>query len=156
MSASGTRMESAMQSPRHSVRSSKLAAAQQCEAEADSRCVLVSASGTWVTRPCRRRPAPSSVGHLCNAAAVKRRLIEQACSCSIVRGGGGRKVRARVCIRHLGAEASPPPPGIFKCGSHLQRSRHEATTDRASLRLLHGAWRRRTQGACSCLPLALG
>ena len=28
-------------------------------------------------------------------------------------------------------------------------------TDRASLQLLHGAWRKRTQGACSSLPLAL-
>ena len=34
-------------------------------------------------------------------------------------------------------------------------SRHEAPTDRASLRLLHGARRRPTQGACLSLPLAL-
>ena len=90
------------------------------------------------------------------------RLIEQACGCSMVRGGGGLqvegvcsslslalwwRVRAATMIVHA-------PTGVVP----LQRSRHEAPpTASASLRLLHGArWRRRTQGACSSLPLALG
>ena len=32
------------------------------------------------------------------------RLIEQACSCSTVRGGGGLKVLARLCLWHSGGE----------------------------------------------------
>ena len=34
----------------------------------------------------------------CNEAAMKLRLIEQACGCSMVRDCGGRKVRARLCL----------------------------------------------------------
>ena len=157
MSASGTRTESAcrhdhtpavgcrqvlacaMQPPPHSVRSSKLAAAQQCEAEADARCVLVYASGTWVRRPRRRRPASSSVGHICNEAAMKRRQIEQACGCSMVRGGGGLKVRAHVCLLHSDGVISSLTVVVTCNCLPLRRSRHEATTCWASLRLLHGA-----------------
>ena len=29
---------------------------------------------------------------------MKRRLIEQACGCSVVGGGGGREVHARLCL----------------------------------------------------------
>ena len=42
------------------------------------------------------------------------------------------------------------------CGLPLQRSRHQAPTDRASLWLLHGVRCRRTRGACSSLSAALG
>ena len=38
---------------------------------------------------------------LCNGAAIKRRLIEQACGCSVLRVKGGLKVRARRCLWHL-------------------------------------------------------
>ena len=31
---------------------------------------------------------------------MKLRLIEQACGCSVVRGGGGLKVHARWCLRN--------------------------------------------------------
>ena len=45
----------------------------------------------------RTRHLPAGV-RLCNGAAMKRRLIEQACGCSVVGGGGGREVRARLCL----------------------------------------------------------
>ena len=48
----------------------------------------------------------------------------------------------------------PPRPGTCRW-LPLQRSRHEAPTGRASLRVVHGVRRRQTQGACSCLALAL-
>ena len=35
------------------------------------------------------------------------RLIEQACTCSKVHGGGGLKVRARLCLWHSGGECLP-------------------------------------------------
>ena len=44
------------------------------------------------------------------------------------------------------------PAGVLS----LQRSRHQAPTGRASLRLLHGACCRHTLGACSSLSAALG
>ena len=74
----------------------------------------------------------------------------------MVHSGGGLKVRAHVCLLHSDEECLPPPPGTFECGSPLQCSRHEAPTDPASSLLLHGARRMQTEGACSCLPLALG
>ena len=79
------------------------AAAPQCEADRNSRRVLVSASGTRVKSACR-----------CCHDDKAREVI-------------GR----------------------------WQRSHHQAPTDGASLRLLHGARRRQTQSACSSLPLAL-
>ena len=47
----------------------------------------------------RHLPARCSLG-LCTRAAIKLRLIEQACDCSTVRVGGGCKVHARVCRWH--------------------------------------------------------
>ena len=51
------------------------------------------------------------------------------------------------------------PPGTRTRHLHVDYlcngSRHEAPTDRASSRLLHGARRRPTQGACSSLRVAL-
>ena len=79
-------------------------------------------------------------------AAMNLRLIEQACGCSTVRGGGRRKVRAPLCLWRVLATVA------IHLQCVLQRSRHEAPTDGASLRLLHGARRRQTQGACSSLP----
>ena len=81
---------------------------------------------------------------------MKLRLIEQACGCSMVRGGGGHKLGARLCMWALVTRRMLLPPGQLTCRcSALQRSRRhdEAPTDRASLRLLHGARQRRTQGA---------
>ena len=73
----------------------KRAAAPRCEAEVDAMCVLVSASGTRMESACRRDQAPALIV-VCNGAAMKLRLMEQACGCCTVRGGGGRKVRARL------------------------------------------------------------
>ena len=85
--------------------------------------------------------------------------MEQACGCSTVRGGGGVKVRARLCLWRFGGDGLPPRPSICRGGLvPLHWSRHQAlTSERASLRLLHGARRRRrrSQGECSPLPLAL-
>ena len=107
-----------------------------------STCVLVSASAT------------------CNVvigAAIKLRLVEQACSSTTVRGGGGLKVHARVCLRHSDGGCLPPRPRTCTCNDcGLHRSRHQAPTGGASLRLLDVARRRRTQGTCSCVSLALG
>ena len=96
---------------------------------------------------------------------MKLRLIEQACGCCTVRGGGGRKerrkVRARSSLplvlwwrvlaartRHLHLQA------VCCCNG----SRHdEAPTDRASLRLPHGVRRHgvgRRQAQPSCLFFA--
>ena len=52
-------------------------------------------------------PAASSACILGNQAAMKLRLIDQACGCSTVRGGGsgsGLKVRARLCLWHVSGE----------------------------------------------------
>ena len=38
---------------------------------------------------------------LCKGAAIKRRLIEQACGCFVLRVKGGLKVSARLCLWHL-------------------------------------------------------
>ena len=122
------------------------------------------------------RPATCSV--LCDGAVTNIRLIGQVCGCSTVRYGGGSKVRARLCRwcsdgeclqfvrgrcgsnmrarfcrRDTGAECLPPRPAT--CSSTLQRSRHAPSTDQASWLVLHCAKRRRTQGACLSLPLAL-
>ena len=66
-------------------------------------------------------------------------------------------MRARLCLWHFGGDGLPPRPSTCRGGLvPLHWSRHQAlTTERASLRLLHGARRRRSQGACSSLPLAL-
>ena len=90
---------------------------------------------------------------LCDGSAIKLRLIEQACTCSTMHGRGGLKVRACLYRWHwVGGECLPPEGGFCAIAA---RGRHEAPTDRASLHLLHGSGRRRTQGACSSLPRAL-
>ena len=71
------------------------------------------------------------------------------CGCSTVRGGGPatQSACARLCRRHSERRVClPPRPGTCN-GCVLQRSRHQAPTAGASLRLLHGARRTRTQGA---------
>ena len=115
------------------VRSSKLAAAPKCEAEADAMCVLVSAAGTptkapagvfaFATEPpctldltvrsslrlllgarrrrtqcaCSSLPPALQPRHLqvclpCDGAAMNTlHLVEQACGCFVVRGGGSSK-----------------------------------------------------------------
>ena len=83
---------------------------------------------------------------------MKLRLIEQACGCSTM--GGRLKVGARLCLWQCGRRVLAAQMKHLEVVWLLHRSRHdEAPTDRASLRLLHGA--RQTQGACSSLPLAV-
>ena len=72
-----------------------------------------------------------------NGSAMKLRLMEQACGCSKV-------LRVALWWRVLAAAT------MHTCiASGLQRTHYEGPTDGASLQLLHGARRRRTQGACS-------
>ena len=43
------------------------------------------------------------------AAAMKLQLVEQACTCFTMHGGGGLKVRARLCCReHSDGQCMPP------------------------------------------------
>ena len=76
--------------------------AARCMVDRDARCVLVSAFGTRVQIACHHDHAPALIV-CCNGAAMKLRLMEQACDgCSTVRGGQGLKVRARLCLLALG------------------------------------------------------
>ena len=98
----------------------------------------------------RRR---ATVRQICTEAAMNNPLIEQACGCSTVRGGGGCTVRARLCRRHSCGECLPPRPATcLQFGLH--RGRHGAPTARASFELLYSTRRWRMHGACSTLPLA--
>ena len=127
--------------PSSSDGSSKVAAAPRCEAEADSRCVLVSAAGTPVESACREeQPPDTSVQVLtCFAfateAAIKLRQIEQGGGCSTVRGGGRLKVRARLCRWHSGAECLPRGAATRHIGAGAyvlclcNGSCHQAPTD---------------------------
>ena len=106
--------------PSSSDRLSKVAAAPpRCVAEADSRCVLVSAAGTPVESACRHDHAPDTCCKrfdFATEAAIKLRLIEQACGCSTVRGGDRPKVRARLCLWRVRAcrqDQPPAPAGAF-------------------------------------------
>ena len=85
------------------------AAAPRCEAEADARCVLVSAVCTRMESACRRDHAPALI------VVCTLRLMEQACGCSTVQGGGRLKVRARLCRWHSGGECLPPGPSSCTC-----------------------------------------
>ena len=75
----------------------------EVEAEVDLKCVLVSASHTCGEECLPPRPGTCKCVCLCNGAAMKLRLMEQACGCSVM-GGGGFKVRARLCFWHYGGE----------------------------------------------------
>ena len=48
-------------------------------------------------------------------AAMKLRLIEQACSCGTVQGGGGLNVRAHLYLWHLSGECLPPRSRTCRC-----------------------------------------
>ena len=48
-------------------------------------CVLVSASGTWTESACCPDKTPVLM-EFCNRAAMRCRLMEQACGCSLERG----------------------------------------------------------------------
>ena len=80
-----------------------LATATQCEAEAEPRYVVAlclwHSRGEWLPPP--PPPAESDIC-LRNGAAMKLRLIEQACGCSTVRGSGRVKVRGRLLLLALG------------------------------------------------------
>ena len=78
-------------------------------------CVLVSAAGA----PTK---APAGVFFLCDGDAMNTlHLMEKACSCSTVRGGGGRKVRARLCLWHSNQSTC-------KVYLPLRRSHHARST----------------------------
>ena len=99
------------------------------------RFYLLSAADTPSESACRpdHASAPRQVVCLCNGAAMKLRLIEQACGCSAVRGGGGLNMAGCALARHLQTwlvfvfstavskfervnscvEARNPPDGIF-------------------------------------------
>ena len=123
------------------------------EAEADARCVLVSAAGTLAThlqvRLPLRRSRHRTLLHLLKQACATPRC-EADSSCVLV-SAAGTLVKSAACRQDQALALAGALP--------LQRSRHAAPTDRwidqASLRLLHGARRRWSQGACSSLPLAL-
>ena len=57
--------------------------------------MLVFVACNCVQSACRRDQALAGLC-FCNGAATKLRLIEQACGCSTVRGGGGGKVHVLV------------------------------------------------------------
>ena len=118
--------------------------------------VLVSAAGIPVESACRRRDHPPAnhlqVVCLCNGAAIKLRQIEQACGCSTVRGRGGLKICVLLSAAGTPVESAcrrrdyQPATIMQVVCRRLQWSRHQAPKDRASMRVLHGARRRRTQG----------
>ena len=64
-------------------------------------------------------------------------MIEQAYGCATVRGGGGLKVRARLCISNTLTESAwRRGDQVYAGVVPLHRIRHEAPpTDQASLRL---------------------
>ena len=45
---------------------------------------------------------------VCSGAAIKLRLVEQACGCSTVRGGGRHIVLTRVCNPEMWSAPEPP------------------------------------------------
>ena len=96
-------------------------------------------TGTQMTSACRQDHTPAR-RCLRNkvAAMVKLRLIEQACGCSMLRGGGGLKVRARVETVHAAATRHIHVQCV--CSGLLQWSCHAASTGRAS-------------GRCGCLTV---
>ena len=89
----------------------------RCKAEADSRCVLVSAAGTLAESACHQQHvlAPARDLPLQRSRCMERRLIEQACGCFTVQVGGGLKVYANLCRTPLAGEmlvfafAAQPP-----------------------------------------------
>ena len=97
--------------------------------------------GTQMQSACRPEQAPALIVW-CNGAAMKLRLMEQACD-GAPRCEADRDSRCVLVFasRHSDAECLPPRAGTCT-DCVLQRSRHGAPTDGASLqRLLHGAWR---------------
>ena len=60
----------------------------------------------WVEIACRQDHAPAGGFAFASEAAMKLRLIEQACRCSTMRGAGRLKVRARLCSLHSRVESA--------------------------------------------------
>ena len=129
-----------------------------------------SVKGAWLVCLCCKHADQAPGGLLCTAGAtVRLRLIEQVCGCSVVRGGGGVKgawlvsgscgcsvVRGGGGVKGCVARQSLPlalRPGTLEVALH-DGSRHEAPTDRASLRLLRGA-RRMQRQMCVLVYLCL-
>ena len=121
------------------------AAAPRCEAEADARCVLVSAAGTLMESACHQAPRTMHVRVVWLWRASG--LAEADSRCVLVSAAG---TLVQSACRH---DQAPDTSVQVLC--LCNGSRHQAPTDRARWRLLHGARRRPTQGACSSLPLAL-
>ena len=125
-----------------------------CEAEAHSRCMLIFASDTWVESAYRHDHALALIVVCATGAAMKlRQLMKQARGCCTVRGSDKiLKVRARLWLGHSCCENLPPRPRTCTgCVLRNGRCHEDPTTDVASLRQLHGARPKRTQGACSSL-----
>ena len=116
-------------SPWSSDWSSTLVAARRCEAMAESAC--------------RRDQPPCSA--VCNGATMKRRLLEQAYSCSTVHVDGGLQSACSSLPTASVRRVLAATTSHLQCG--LQRSRHEAPIGHASSRLPVGARRWRTPGA---------
>ena len=70
-------------------------------------------------------PWPAACRLLCNEAAMKLRLVEQACGCSTVRDECRLQVRAPPCRRHSCGECLPLQPAA--CSLVCNESRHEAS-----------------------------
>ena len=79
--------------------------------------------------------------------AARRALQPGTCGLLGTRAAMKLKVDGRLLVTAL----STP---IEQLSFASQQSRHEAPTDGASVRLLHGARWRQTQGECSSLPLS--
>ena len=64
-------------------------------------------------------------------------------------------MRAQLCRLHLSSEVLAAMTRHLQVFAACTGAVDQAPTDRASLRLLHSASRRRRQGVCSSLPLAV-
>ena len=119
--------------------------------------MLVSAADT-LGRACLP-PGPRTCRWLCLCIGSRHEAPTDRASLPLLAGARRRPTQGACFALPLalsGGECLPPGPRTCRWLCLCIGSRHEeAPTDRASLRLLHGARRRPTQGACSSLPLAL-
>ena len=99
----------------------------RCTAVPDSRCVLVSTASNRVESACRPCQGTCGCLHLCNGAAMIRRLVEQACTFSM---HGARRWRTQgACsslLRALEWRALATMTRHLQVSAPLRESRHEA------------------------------
>ena len=93
------------------------------------------------------------IGFATEAAAIKLRLIEQACGCSTVGGRGELKVRARICLWHSCPTVLAAAVAVARHMQVIGFATEAAAiklrlVKQASLRLLHDARRTGTQARC--------